>query len=136
MRHNFTSARIHFSVPLPSLYLPYLFHPDLFSLCKSHLPCHFRSSMWEETVPSSPQDPSSCPACRKQNRCVRKWLKFQKAFMPLYVPSFIFYFIFLKVFIEFVTTLLLFYVFAFGVQGVQDLSSLARNQTCTPCVGK
>ena len=39
-----------------------------------------------------------------------------------------------KVFIEFVTILLLFCVLTFWLQGMWDLSSSTRNQTCTPCV--
>ena len=42
---------------------------------------------------------------------------------------------FFKVFIEFVTILLLFYVF-FWLWGMWDLSSLTRDQTCTPCLRK
>ena len=41
-----------------------------------------------------------------------------------------------RVFIEFVTTLLLFYVLVFWPQGMWDLSSLTRDWTCTPCVGR
>ena len=47
-----------------------------------------------------------------------------------------------KVFVEFVTILLLFYVFyfvifvLFGPRGMWDLSSLTRDQTCTPCIGR
>ena len=39
------------------------------------------------------------------------------------------------VFIEFVI-LLLFYVLAFWLQGMWDLSSLTKDQTCTPCIGR
>ena len=39
-----------------------------------------------------------------------------------------------KVFIEFVTILLLFYVWVFWPQGTWGLSSLTRDPTCTPCV--
>ena len=39
-----------------------------------------------------------------------------------------------KVFIEFVTVLLLFYVCIFFPQGMWDITSLTRDQTCTPCV--
>ena len=45
--------------------------------------------------------------------------------------SFLFIF---KVFIEFVTILFLFYVLVFWPQGMQDLSSLTRNQIYTPCI--
>ena len=38
-----------------------------------------------------------------------------------------------KVIIEFVTVLLLFYVFVFWLQGVWDLSFLIRDQTHIPC---
>ena len=41
-----------------------------------------------------------------------------------------------KVFIEFVTISLLFYVLVFWPQGMWDLSSLTRDQTCTPCIGR
>ena len=41
-----------------------------------------------------------------------------------------------KVFIEFVTILLLFYVLVFWLQGKWDLSSLTRDRTCTPCIGR
>ena len=41
-----------------------------------------------------------------------------------------------KVFIEFVTVLLLFYVFVFGWQGMWDLSSRTRDRTHTPCIGR
>ena len=41
-----------------------------------------------------------------------------------------------KVFIEFVTILLLFYVLVFWPRGMWDLSSLTRDQTCTPCLGR
>ena len=44
------------------------------------------------------------------------------------------YLIFFKVFIEFVTTLLLFYVLGFQLQGVWDLSFLTRDQICIPCI--
>ena len=37
-----------------------------------------------------------------------------------------------KVFVEFVRTLLLFYVLFFRPQGMWGLSSPTRNQTCTP----
>ena len=43
---------------------------------------------------------------------------------------------FLKVFIEFVTSLLLFHVLAFWVQGMWDLSSLTRDWTYTHCIGR
>ena len=42
----------------------------------------------------------------------------------------------LKFFIEFVTALLLFYVLVFWLQGMQNRSSLIRDQTCTPCIGR
>ena len=38
--------------------------------------------------------------------------------------------------IEFVTTLLLFYVLVFWLRGVWDLSSLTRDRTHTPCIGR
>ena len=41
-----------------------------------------------------------------------------------------------KVFIEFITTLLLFYVLVFWPQGMWDLSSLPRDGTCIPCIGR
>ena len=42
-----------------------------------------------------------------------------------------------KVITEFVTVLLLFYVFVFWLQGVWDLSFLIRDQPCTPsCTGR
>ena len=41
-----------------------------------------------------------------------------------------------KVFIEFITTLLLFYVLVFWPQGMWDLSSLTRDGTCIPCIGR
>ena len=41
-----------------------------------------------------------------------------------------------KVFIEFVTILLLFYVWVLGPQGMWDLSSLSRGRTSTPCIGR
>ena len=41
-----------------------------------------------------------------------------------------------KVFIECVTVLLLFYVLVFWPQGMWDLSSLTRDQTCTPFIGR
>ena len=40
----------------------------------------------------------------------------------------------LKGFIEFVTTLLLFYVLVFWPRGLQDLSSLTRDRTYTSCI--
>ena len=46
------------------------------------------------------------------------------------------YYYFFKVFIEFVTMLLLFYVSVFWPQGMWDLSSLTRDRTCTPCIGR
>ena len=44
--------------------------------------------------------------------------------------------IFFKVFIKYVTILLLFYVLVFGLQGIWNLSSLTRNGTHTPCIGR
>ena len=41
-----------------------------------------------------------------------------------------------KVFVEFVTTLLLFYVLFFCPQGMWDLSSPTRDQTHTPYIGR
>ena len=41
-----------------------------------------------------------------------------------------------KGFIEYVTKLFLFYVLVFWLQGMWDLSSLARDQTYTPCLGR
>ena len=41
-----------------------------------------------------------------------------------------------KVFIEFVTILLLFYVLVFWPRGMWDLSSLTRDWTRTPCIGR
>ena len=43
-----------------------------------------------------------------------------------------------KAFIEFVTTLLLFlcFYFYFWLKGTWDLSSLIRDRTCTPCIGR
>ena len=41
-----------------------------------------------------------------------------------------------KVFIEFVTIVLLFYVLVFWPRGMWDLSSLTRDWTCTPCIGR
>ena len=41
-----------------------------------------------------------------------------------------------KVFIEFVTILLLFYVLVLWPRGMWDLSSLTRDRTRTPCVGR
>ena len=45
---------------------------------------------------------------------------------------FLFSWTILKVFIEFVTILLLLYVFVFWLRGTWDLSSLTRNRTHTP----
>ena len=56
--------------------------------------------------------------------------------------SFFFFLIFslmwtiFKVFIEFVRILFLFYVLVFWPQGIWDPSSLARDWTCTPCIGR
>ena len=41
-----------------------------------------------------------------------------------------------KVFIEFVTILFLLYVLVFWLQGMSDLNSLTRDQTCTPYTGR
>ena len=41
-----------------------------------------------------------------------------------------------KVSIEFVTTLLPFYVLVFWPQGMWDLSSLTRDRTLSPCIGR
>ena len=41
-----------------------------------------------------------------------------------------------KVFIEFVTVLLLFYVLVFWLRGMWNLSSLTRDRTHTPCIGR
>ena len=41
-----------------------------------------------------------------------------------------------KVIIEFVKILLLFYVLVFWPQGMWDLSSPTRDQTCVPCIGR
>ena len=62
------------------------------------------------------------------------------SFMPIGV-CFFFLNIFLmwtifKVFIEFVTILLLFYVFGFWPQGTWDLISLIRDRTPAPCIGR
>ena len=43
---------------------------------------------------------------------------------------------FFKVFIEFVIILLLFYVLVFWPRGTWDLSSLNRDSTCIPCIGR
>ena len=43
---------------------------------------------------------------------------------------------FWEVSIEFVTILLLFHVLFFWPHGMQDLSSLTRYGTCTPCIGR
>ena len=42
----------------------------------------------------------------------------------------------LKYFIEFVKILLQFYVLVFWSRGMWDLSSLSRDQTCTPYIGR
>ena len=42
----------------------------------------------------------------------------------------------LKVFSEFVTILLLFYVLVFWLRGMWDPSSLTRDGTHTPCLGR
>ena len=54
---------------------------------------------------------------------------FLKDFFPPHGPFF-------KVFMEFVTILLLFHVLVVWLQGMWDLSSLTRDQTCTPCIGR
>ena len=41
-----------------------------------------------------------------------------------------------KVFIELVTTLLLISVLVFWLQGMWDLSSLTRDQTCASCLAR
>ena len=41
-----------------------------------------------------------------------------------------------KVFIEFVATVLLFYVSDFWARGMWDLSPLTRDRTRTPCPGR
>ena len=41
-----------------------------------------------------------------------------------------------KAFIEFVTTMLLFYVLVFWLRGTWDLSAPTRDQTHTPCIGR
>ena len=41
-----------------------------------------------------------------------------------------------KVFIEFDTILLLFYILVFWPRVMWDLSSLTRDRTCTPCIGR
>ena len=43
---------------------------------------------------------------------------------------------FFKVCIVFVTILFLFYLLVFWPRGMWDLSSLTRDQTCTPCIGR
>ena len=53
----------------------------------------------------------------------------------IYIYSFLVWAI-LKVFIEFLAALLLFYVLCFWLQGMGDLSSLTRDWTCTPCIGR
>ena len=58
--------------------------------------------------------------------------------------SFFFYFLkifflmwtIFKVFIKFVTILFLLYVLILWPRGMWDLSSLTRDRTCTPCIGK
>ena len=43
---------------------------------------------------------------------------------------------FFKVSVEFVTILLLFYVLVLWPRGMWDLSSLTKDGTCTPCIGR
>ena len=52
-----------------------------------------------------------------------------------FFEDFFFIWTIFKVVIEFVTILLLFYGF-FWPQGIGDLSSLTRDGTCTPCIGR
>ena len=42
----------------------------------------------------------------------------------------------LKVFLELVIILLLFYILGLGPQGMWDFSSLNRDRTCIPCIGR
>ena len=53
----------------------------------------------------------------------------------LFLKNFLLWTIF-NVFIEFVTILLLFYVLVFWPEGMWDLSSPTRDQTCTLCLGR
>ena len=72
------------------------------------------------------------------------WLSFFLSGLYKVSPNFssFFFFLFfdvghsLKVFIEFVTVLLLFYVLVFWPRGMWDLSSLTRDWTCPPCIGR
>ena len=55
------------------------------------------------------------------------------------MPFFFFFFLIwttFKVFIDFVTILFLFYDFSIFATGMWDLSSLTRDQTHTPCIGR
>ena len=61
--------------------------------------------------------------------------------MPgFYLWSFIFIFFNVdylkKIFTELVTVLLLIFVLVFWLQGLCDLSSLTRDETCTACIGR
>ena len=61
----------------------------------------------------------------------------RKTFIPFLKKknSFLMWTIF-KVFIEFITRLLLFQVLFFWPWGLWDLSSLTRDRTCSPCIGR
>ena len=50
--------------------------------------------------------------------------------------NFLLWTIFFNIFIGFVTILLLFYVLVFWREGMWDLSSPTRDQTCTLCLGR
>ena len=53
-----------------------------------------------------------------------------------FLNNFLLWTIFFNIFIEFVTILLLFYVLVFWREGMWDLSSPTRDQTCTLCLGR
>ena len=60
-----------------------------------------------------------------------QWIYYFFFFLKIFLMWNIF-----KVFTEFVTISLLFYVLVFWPRGMWDLSSLTRDRTCTPCIGR
>ena len=98
------------------------------------------SSNNEVTV--GPQDPQVLPTWIK-NIPKKKFQKAPKSktwtCCVIYIAFTVMWTIFLKVFTEFITILLLLFMFfevVFGPRGMWDLGSPTRDRTCTPCTGR
>ena len=98
---------------------------------------------WSSRTQGSSQDPGARPDRRAAPQNQTLGIPFIRMLSKHFVPTHPFFLMLfflmwtiLKIFIQFVTILFLFCVLFFWPRGTWDLTSLTKNRTHTPCIGR